>query len=160
MDQTIKDQLDKLLARRCEQAAIAEREAIEQQRRLEMAIARFMELRSRVIRPAMNEIVDYLAQRGIECWVYPPDRDEELAEPDPEPRISIHFPPERQQYAGEMPKFSVILERDKGSVKLFTSTIGYGPAGNAATTDGLAPDALTTAFLHEKLAIYLADLLR
>lgn len=167
VDDKVKGALGKLFA---EDKARKEKVVARENEREQTEAARleqFNTLKSEVIRPAFQEIADFVTEQGWAVEIHEEgekarrDRGRETATFDP-PRIGLYFARsgKPKPWSHQTPHFSAIANKRDGTVMLHASTIGEGHGGSAGGQGSAAMEDVTTDFLHERITAYLEKLMR
>ncbi len=162
MDKKIQSEIDNLFVRRDER--LRKQAAESEQRRVkeEEFLGGFRKLRAEVIKPALQELSDYVKGKGLNASV---EENEETQDSEGRTRaaaISIVFTlPETRGYArtSEYPNVSFRASRSEMRVTVGESTIGPGRGGHSGGAGSFQLQEVTKELVREKTLAVLREII-
>jgi hypothetical protein len=123
----------------------------------------FMEAQDSIIRPAMEEIGDYVKSKG---YTYAVTAEDDKPSPDGKSRSSpaairlTIFIGERRGPSHEFPTFSVICEKGQQKVRFHESTMSPGRGGHSGSAGEAPLSEVTKDLIQEKILKIVTEVFR
>lgn len=126
-------------------------------------LAQFSEARDSIIRPAMEEIGNYIKGKGYDYEVTEEDDKPSLDHRSRSTPASITFTifvGKRHYPLNENPMLSVICEKGLERVRFHESTISRSRGGHSGSAGAVTLNELTEELIHEKILKVVAEVFR
>ena len=166
MDEDIKIKLHALLQEdQTKVAAVNQAVDLQKQREAEF-VSEFIRVRDAIIKPAMQEIADFVANNGWRCEIISTeDRPSAGRESGKSAGIRLMFYRQGEQHRqghhmNAYPHFGMYCDKRHLKVQLHESTTGPGHGGSSGGSGTVTLDTVTTDYVQHQISEYLPKLLR
>jgi homoserine kinase len=116
----------------------------------------FRKKQKEVIRPAMEEMLAELEQRGVSSKISAAEERYDSQKRHHGAKIKMAFPTGKS----EEPYLEVQCEKEQGCVRFYESTLGLGSSGHAGSAGEATLEEVTTDLIQEKILKLVTEILR
>lgn len=152
MDEEIKNRIDALLAEKLTKEKKVQEARESREKKEDLFLNQFIEARESIVKPAMEEIKEYLSKQGLSSVIETKEQDHSR-QARTSASITIRFTMKYEGYRQphEYPNLSVIADVAKQNIRFTESTIGPNHGGHSGTAGECALNQLTKEFIHKKI---------